>query len=108
MNKQELTPLFKATKEVVEFGEAIAKALADKKINVAEALGLLWESKDLIYIYNNWDSILSEFKNADAEKLEELNTFIGCEFDIDNNAAEIRIKEGIGVVTAITRFAKTF
>lgn len=108
MKRNELTPLFRAALEAVEFGEAIAKSLEDGKIQVPEALGLLWETKDLFYIYNNFQQIREEFMSMDDSTADELQRFIAAEFDIKNDIAELRIKKGFNIVFSTIEFAKTF
>ena len=98
----------KAFKEVIEFGEALAKALEDGKVTWGEGFGLAWEAKDIGYIVNNWKSIKEQWNDMSTVEENEVIDYIKAEFELSNADAEEKIERGIELAASIWEYIKLF
>ena len=104
----DITTLKKVAKETIELGESLSNALSDGKISFIEGIKIAWESKDLYYVYTNWETIKAEFKDMTSEESIELRDYIKTEFNLENAEAELKIEKSLDLIAAIVDYAKIF
>lgn len=95
-------------KFVIEFGEAINLALADKKFEITELSLLMGPLMQVGPAFEGLDKIGSEIKDLDEAELLELSTFVKEELDISNDNVENVIETAIDLGIKIYSFIKMF
>lgn len=95
-------------KFVIEFGEAIELAMADKKFEIAELALLMGPLMQVGAAFEGLDKIGGELKDLSAVEMAELKTFVEDELDLKNDKIEEVIERGLGMAVVIYDFVKLF
>jgi len=95
-------------KFAIDFGEAIDKALADKKFDVSELGLLIGPLMQIKPAFEGFDKIGKEIKDLDEVEMLELSTFVKEEFDIENDKIEAIIEKAIELGVKIYGFVELF
>ena len=96
-------------KFVIEFGEAIEKAGADKKINAMDLPLLIGPLMQLGPAFENFGAVKEQAKLlVDPAKMAEIIAFVKEELDLDNDKIEFMIEEGLQLGMAIYAYVTLF
>ena len=102
----------KETKEllkfVIDFGEAIETALADKKFEIAELSLLIAPLMQVGPAFEGIDKLGGEMKDLTEAEMAELKAYVEDELDLKNDNLEEIIERGLGLAITIYSFVKLF
>jgi hypothetical protein len=98
----------KALALVIKVGTDLAKGLEDKKLSLAEYIGLGIDLLDAPSVIKSWSNIKAEFADLDATEREEILEWVKSEFDISDDKLEAQIEAALGVLEAIGKLVDTF
>lgn len=102
----------KETKEllkfVIELGEALETALADKKFEIAELALLMGPLMQVAPAFEGVDQIGEEIKNVDAAGLVDLVEYAKTELDLAADGVEEKIERALELGVQIHAFIQLF
>ena len=92
-----------AIKFVIDLGEAVEIAMADKKFDMSELTLLIGPLMELGPAFEGLDKIDGNFS---AEELNEIKTYIDKELDLANDKVEEVIEETVGVIANVFSYVR--
>lgn len=96
-------------KFVIEFGEAVEKAGADKSINAMDLPLLIGPLMQLGPAFENFNAVKEQMKQlSDPVKMEEMVSFVKEEFDLANDKLEFMIEQGLQLGASIYAYVGLF
>ena len=98
----------KALALVIKIGTDLAKGLEDKKLTLAEYIGLGIDLLDAPSVVKSWANIKVEVADLDSTEREELLEWIKNEFDIPDDKIEKQIEASLDVLESIGKLVDTF
>lgn len=79
---------------VITLGESFAEKMADKKIKLSEAFGLMLNLRPLPGIIRDRAQLVLEFKDLDTAEKKQLVDLVAVELDLPNDEIEAKIEQG--------------
>lgn len=102
----------KETKEllkfVIELGEAVEGAMADKKFELAELSLLIGPLMQAGPAFEGFENIGAEIKAMDAAKMADLVAYIEVELDLASDKVEEIIEKGLATALVVYNFVQLF
>jgi len=95
-------------KFVIEFGESIDLAMADKKFEVSELGLLIAPLMQVGPAFEGFDKLGAEIKDLEESEMIELAAFVREEFDLQNDKIEEVIEVALDLGVRIYGFIKLF
>jgi len=95
-------------KFVIEFGEAIDKAMVDKKFDMSELSLLIAPLMQVGPAFEGLDKIGGEIKDLDAAESAELVAFVKEELNLEAEKIEFVIEKALELGLMIYDFVKIF
>ena len=87
---------------LLETGNKVIAAITDDgKVDFGEGIGIAMKAVGLISIFKNLPEIKEELKNATAEQINGLVVVFKEKFDLPNEEAELRVEQGVEVLTQL-------
>jgi len=94
---------------IINFGESLAEALEDNKINWKEAISLIAGSfSDFKTMFLSFSEVKAEFLDLDEAEREELVSYFEEEFNLDEKDVENKIEKGIELLDKLIAFVSLF
>ena len=110
--KAEKEDLIKELKEIVKFaiemGEAVDKALVDKKFDVSELGLLIAPLMQIGPAFEGLDKVGGEIKDLSEAEMAELVAYVKDELDLENDKIETIVEKSIEVGSCIYSLVKLF
>lgn len=102
----------KETKEVlkllIELGEGLEKAFADKKFEISEIALLITPLMFSTAALEGIALMPKEIKDMDAAEFAEIKEYIEVELDLENDKIELIIEKAIGLAMNVMNFVSLF
>jgi hypothetical protein len=95
-------------KFAIEMGEAVDKALVDKKFTVDELGLLIAPLMQIGPAFEGLDQVGGEIKDLSEAELAELSAFVKEELDLENDKVEAIVEKAIEVGTCIYSLVQLF
>lgn len=99
-----------AAKLFIDLGEKLAEILADNKISLNEAFGLIPTLTSAPGVLEKKAEIKAEWESRTPESLADLNAYIAAELTLDNKGLEAKIEKafaaGVAILDLIDAFKK--
>jgi len=95
-------------KFVIEFGEAIELALADKKFEISELALLMGPLMQVGPAFEGLDLLGGEIKDLSEAEAAELKAYVAEELDLQNDKIEEVVEKALGLGVMIYNFIKLF
>ena len=89
----------------IKLTESLVEKLDDKKLTLAEALGLLPNLVGVVDVIKSADEIWDELKDLKEDELDELHQYVVDEFDVAEDDVEEVVEDAFSLVAAIGNLA---
>ncbi len=106
--EQGIKEIKELVKFVIEFGEAIDLAMADKKFEMSELSLLIAPLMQVGPAFEGLDKIGGELKDLSEEEAAELVAYVRDELELSNDKIEFVIEKALELGVTIYEFIKLF
>lgn len=97
-----------AAKLFIDLGETLSEVLADSKITLTEAFGLIPVLTSAPAVLEKKAEIKAEWEARTPESLADLNAYIQTELTLDNKSLELKIEKSFAAGVAILDLVDAF
>jgi hypothetical protein len=98
----------KALALVIKVGTDLAKGLEDKKLSLAEYIGLGIDLLDAPGVIKSWSNIKAEFTDLDATERADIIEWVKEELSLPQEGIEAKIEASLDVLEKIGVLVDTF